>query len=412
MNKKQEIDRQIKAIRRGVVEMYSEDELRAKLARSLSENKPLRIKLGLDPSSADIHLGNGVPLRKLRTFQDLGHRAVLIIGDMTGLIGDPSERNATRPMLTKAVIERNVQTYVEQAEKIIDIDKLELRYNSEWLGSMNFEDVIKLSSRMTVARMLERDYFEKRYKSGSPIGIHEFLYPLMQGWDSVVIESDVELGGRDQTFNLLVGRDLMRGEGLEPQVCITMPLLVGLDGTNKMSKSLGNAIGVIEAADMMYGKAMSIPDELMRNYFELATDMPEERIKDLLADGVHPREAKAALAAEIVRQFYNDEAAQGAARIFDAKFREDKIPDDIPEFDVAPSDLKDGNIWVVKLLTGPGLASSSSEARRKISQGALTIYPDGETPEKCTDPKADVPVRDGMILKVGKKKDFVRIRLR
>ena len=234
----------------------------------------------------------------------------------------------------------------------------------------------------------------------------------MQGWDSVVLEADVELGGQDQTFNLLMGRDLMRGEGMEPQVCLTMPLLVGLDGVNKMSKSLGNAIGVTDEPDAMFGKAMSIPDELMRNYFELATQMPEERIYELLAEGTHPRDAKAALAAQIVRQFWGDDAAKAASDAFDAKFKEDKIPDDIPEYDIPAAELKDGRIWAVKLLLGPKLATSSSDARRKIAQGAVTLFADGVTAEKLDDPGADVPVIDGMILKVGKKKDYIRIRVK
>ena len=411
MNKKQEIERQIKAIRRGAVQIVSEDELENKIRRSLDLHEPLRIKLGLDPTSADIHLGNGVPLRKLSVFQSLGHKAVLIIGDFTGMVGDPSEQNAARPMLTKEDIDRNVRTYVEQADKILDVDKLELRYNSKWLAKMHFADVIRLTSKMTVARMLERDYFSNRYKSGSPIGIHEFLYPLMQGWDSVEIDADVEIGGQDQTFNLLVGRDLMKAAGKEPQVCLTLPLLVGLDGVNKMSKSLGNYIGVTEPPNVMYGKAMSIPDGLMRNYFELATLIPAERISELLADNTHPRDAKAALAAQIVREFWSEAAAREAAGNFDAKFREDRIPADMPEHTVSPSELKDGKVWIVKLITDIGMASSNSDARRKISQGALTIYKDGKTAEKLTDPGTDLEVSDGMIFKVGKKKEFVRIRL-
>jgi tyrosyl-tRNA synthetase len=315
-------------------------------------------------------------------------------------------------MLAKEQIERNVRTYVEQAAKIIDVEKTELRYNSEWLARMNFSDVVRLASKMTVARMLERDYFGDRYKSGTPIGIHEFLYPLMQGWDSVMIEADVEIGGQDQTFNLLVGRDLMRAEGKEPQVCLTLPLLVGLDGVKKMSKSLGNYIGVTEPPDVIYGKAMSIPDALMRNYFELGTQMPEEKIDEFLSAGVHPREAKAALAAEIVRQFWGEKAAADAAKAFDSKFRDDAIPAEMPEHFVSRSELKQGKIWIVKLLADLGMASSNSDARRKVAQGAVTLYRDGRTAEKMDDPDADIDVQDGMVLKVGKKKEYVRIRLR
>ena len=412
MNKKQEVERQLSAVRRGAVQVVSEDELRAKIGRSLDEHEPLRIKLGLDPTSADIHLGNGVPLRKLKTFQELGHQAVLIIGDFTGTVGDPSEQNATRPMLDREDIDRNVKTYIDQAGKIIDVDKLELRYNSEWLAKMHFGDVVRLASKMTVARMLERDYFEKRYRSGTPIGIHEFLYPLMQGWDSAMIDADVEIGGQDQTFNLLIGRDLMRAEGKEPQVCVTLPLLVGLDGVNKMSKSLDNYIGVAEPPDTAYGKAMSIPDRLMRDYFELATELPEDRIGEFLSKDTHPRAAKAALAAEIVRQFWGKKEAEEAAAGFSAKFREDKMPSEMPEHVVPFSSLKDGKVWIVKLLADIGMASSNSDARRKISQGAVTLFRDGKTAEKLDNPDTDVEVLDGMVLKVGKKKEYVRIRLR
>lgn len=405
-----EAARQLKAIKRGVVEIYSEEELVRRLEKAVKTNTPLRVKLGLDPSTADIHIGHGVPLRKLRAFQDLGHQAVLIVGDFTALIGDPSERNSTRPMLTQEKIAANVRTYVEQAAKIVDAEKLEIRHNSEWLGRMDFRDVIKLCSRMTVARMLERDYFAKRFKDGSPIAIHEFLYPLMQGWDSVMIKADVELGGQDQTFNLLVGRDLMRDEGMEPQICITLPLLVGLDGVNKMSKSLGNYIGVTEEPDSMFGKAMSIPDELMRNYFELATAIPMEEITALLAS--HPRQAKARLASEIVRQFRGEEAARAAAQAFDEKFSENKMPDEMPEHVLEAGDLKNGRVWLVKLLVDLGFAASNGEARRKIEQGAVTIFDGAGEGKKITDPSADIEVRDGMILRVGKKKEYVRLRLR
>ena len=406
-----EAARQLKEIKRGVVEIYSEEEMLKRLEKSVAANIPLRVKLGLDPSTSDIHIGHGVPLRKLRTFQDLGHQAVLIVGDFTATIGDPSEQNKTRPMLTREQIENNVRTYVEQAGRIIDAGKLEIRYNSEWLAPLDFRAVVNLCSKMTVARMLERDCFAKRFKQGSPISIHEFLYPLMQGWDSVMIKADVEIGGQDQTFNLLVGRDLMREGGMEPQVCITLPLLVGLDGVNKMSKSLGNYIGVTEDANTMYGKAMSIPDELMRNYFELATAIPLEEIRDVLRPGVHPREAKARLAGEIVRRFWSDEAARDAADTFDRKFREDRIPLEMPEHILTSADLKDGKAWIVKLLVDLGFASSNGEARRKIIQGAVILFDQSGEGKKVTDPSLDLEVRDGMVLRVGKKKEYVRLKL-
>lgn len=406
----QEVLRQIREIKRGVVEIYSEEELVKRVEQSARTGKPLRVKLGLDPSTSDIHIGHGVPLRKLRTFQDLGHQAVLIVGDFTALIGDPSERNATRPMLTREQIERNVGTYVEQAGKIVDARKLEIRYNSEWLAPMDFRAVIELCSKMTVARMLERDYFAKRFKEGSPISIHEFFYPLMQGWDSVMIEADIELGGQDQTFNLLVGRDLMREKGREAQICVTLPLLVGLDGVNKMSKSLGNYIGVTDEPKMMFGKAMSIPDNLMRNYFELATGLPLEEIDKMLRAETHPRAAKARLAGEIVRGFWGEEAARAASKAFDEKFREHKMPDEMREHRLAPESLRDGKVWLVKLLVDLGFAPSNSEARRKISQGAVTVYSGSEEGTKFTE--ENLAVNDGMVLRVGKKKEHVRLRLK
>ena len=410
MELQSEVRRQIKEIKRGVVEIYNEAELVKRVERSIVAKKPLRVKLGLDPSTSDIHIGHGVPLRKLRAFQDLGHQAVLIAGDFTAMIGDPSTQNTTRPMLTKEQIERNVRTYVEQAGKIVDVKRLEIRYNSEWLAPMDFRAVITLCSKMTVARMLERDYFAKRFKAGTPIAIHELFYPLMQGWDSVMVNADIELGGQDQTFNLLVGRDLMREQGLEPQICLTMPLLVGLDGANKMSKSLGNYIGVTDPPDMMFGKAMSIPDSLMRNYFELATTLPMEEIAELLKPGTHPRAAKARLAGEIVRQFWDDQAARAAEKAFDETFREHKTPDEMPEHFISAASLTDGKVWLTKLLVEMGFAPSNSEARRKISQGAVTVITDRDEARKFTE--ENLPVKDGMVLRIGKKKEHVRLRLK
>ena len=313
---KNEIAEQIKLLRRGTIEIYTEAELAEKLTNARKTGSRLRIKLGLDPTSPDIHLGHTVVLRKMRQFQDLGHKAVLIIGDYTARIGDPSGQNATRPMLTPEQIEKNAKTYLQQAGKILDTskEKLEVRHNSEWLAKMNLAEIIKLTSSMTIARMLERDTFEIRYKAGDSIGIHEFLYPLMQGWDSVNIKSDVELGGTDQTFNNLVGRDLQRLDGQPPQIVITTPILVGLDGKEKMSKSKGNYIGVTDQPNDMFGKIMSISDDMMENYFTLLTDLPEEKIAELTnPQKTHPKEAKVLLGKTIVTQFYDEKTANEAA---------------------------------------------------------------------------------------------------
>ena len=282
-----DIDTQLKAIKRGVIEIVSENELKKKLTISKQENKPLRVKLGLDPTAADIHIGNAVPIQKLKTFQELGHKAILIIGDYTAVVGDPSGVNKTRPQLSHEDVMKNAQTYLNQAGKILDMDKTEVVYNGTWFKEMTFDQVIRLTAKMTVARMMERDDFTKRYSSGTPISVHEFIYPLMQGYDSLVVKSDVELGGTDQLFSLLVGRDIQRDGGLPPQVAITTPLLEGLDGNKKMSKSLGNYIGITEQPNEMFGKAMSIPDELMKKYFELATDISMEKITTLLNPDVH-----------------------------------------------------------------------------------------------------------------------------
>jgi tyrosyl-tRNA synthetase len=402
------VERQLETLRRGVSEIVVEDELRHKLARSRDEGRPLRVKLGVDPTAPDIHLGHTVVLRKLRQFQDLGHTAVLIIGDYTAMVGDPSGRSKTRPQLTYADVEVNAKTYVDQVTRILREDRLEVVRNGDWFRKMTFLEVLRLASKMTVARMLERDDFATRYADGNPIALHEFLYCMMQGQDSVEVESDVELGGTDQTFNLLVGRNLQREAGLEPQVCLTTPILPGLDGTEKMSKSLGNHIAIADppsGENGMFGKVMSIPDDLMRDYFILLTDVSLDEV-DTLLDG-HPREAKARLAAEIVTFYHGPKAAKDAATEFDKVFRQGELPDDMPEYTPAAEHMEDdGRIWIVRLVSASGLADSNSEARRLIKQGGVSI--DGE---RITDIDARIGIAGGEVLRVGKRK-FARLQPR
>jgi len=395
------IAQQVNALKRGTVEIYTEKELAEKLGEAAKQKRQLRIKLGLDPTSPDIHLGHTVVLRKMRQFQDLGHKAVLIIGDYTARIGDPTGQNTTRPMLSRDEIKANAKTYFDQAEKILDTseDKLEVRYNSEWLAGLNLADIIKLTSSMTVARMLERDTFEIRYRAGDSIGIHEFLYPLMQGYDSVVVKSDVELGGTDQTFNNLVGRDLQRIDGQSPQMVITTPILVGLDGKEKMSKSKGNYIGVTDEPNDMFGKIMSISDDMMENYFTLLTDLSAEKIAELTnPDKTHPKEAKVLLGKTIVTQFYDEKTAQAAAKQFEKVFAQKELPDEMPE--VA---LPTKPVSVKQLLLACNLVQTGGEAKRMCAQSAVVI--DGK---KVTDPNAAITPKDGTVIQVGKRK-FARL---
>jgi len=403
-----EVERQLEVIRRGVVPggITTEADLQRKLARALDEHRPLRVKLGVDPTAPDIHLGHTVVLRKLRQFQELGHTAVLIIGDYTAMVGDPSGRSKTRPVLTYADVEANANTYVEQVSTVLRRDRLEVVRNGDWFRKMTFLQVLQLASKMTVARMLERDDFASRYAAGSPISVHEFIYCLMQGQDSIEVKADVELGGTDQTFNLLVGRKLMADAGLEPQVCITTPILPGLDGTEKMSKSLGNHIGVTDppsGPDGMFGKIMSIPDALMRDYLILLTDLPLNEVEALLAG--HPRDAKARLATEIVALYHSPDEARQAAHEFDRVFRQRKTPTNMPDHQIPPADIQGGRVWIVQLVAGAGLAASNSEARRLIQQAAVSL--DGE---KITDVDAHVRVATGQILRVGKRR-FARLVL-
>ena len=394
---------QVRQIKHGVADLIREEELLKKIERSIKENKPLTIKLGLDPTAPDIHLGHTVPLRKLKLFQDFGHQVVIIIGGFTARIGDPSGKSVTRPPLTKEQVAENAATYKEQIFKILDKDKTIIRDNSEWLEEMNFADVLRLASRYTVARMMERDDFNKRFKEGRAIGIHEFMYPLMQGYDSVAIKADVEFGGTDQTFNVLMGRTLQADEGQEPQVVITMPLLEGLDGVQKMSKSLGNYIGISEAPKEMYGKSMSIPDELMMRYFMLVTDMTieeQEALKAKLESGeAHPRDVKMQLARTIVRLYHGEEAALAAEEEFKRVFQQHALPIDIPEYEMS---TPEGPVFVPQFCTDAGLTASNGEARRSIKAGAFKINGEKYTEENIT-------LEDGMIVQVGKRK-FVKVK--
>lgn len=395
------IPEQVEQLKRGTVEVFTEKELAERLEKAAAAGAELRVKLGLDPTSPDIHLGHTVVLRKMRQFQDLGHKAVLIIGDYTARIGDPTGQNTTRPMLNAEQIEANAQTYFKQAGKILDTaeHKLEVRYNSEWLAQIGLADLIKLCASMTVAQMLERDTFEIRYKKGDPIGIHEFLYPLMQGYDSVMIKSDVELGGTDQTFNNLVGRDLQKQDGQRPQIVVTMPILVGLDGVEKMSKSKGNYIGVTDAPNDMFGKVMSISDEMMENYYTLLTDLTLDEIKTWVdPDQTHPKEAKVRLGKTIVAQFYDDEAAQGAAAHFDKVFKQKEIPNDMPVVS-----LTSEPVMAAKLLVVCQLVASGGEGKRMVKQGGVSV--DGR---KITDPSEEITPQQGMVVQVGKRR-FARL---
>ena len=395
------IAEQIEALRRGTVEIFTEAELAQKLAEAAKAGRPLRVKLGLDPTSPDIHLGHTVVLRKMRQFQDLGHKAVLIIGDYTARIGDPTGQNTTRPILSGEQIEKNAATYFDQAGKILDTspEKLEVRYNSEWLAKLTLMELIQIAAKKTVAQMLQRDTFKKRLQADMDVYTHEFLYPLMQGYDSVMIRSDVELGGTDQTFNNLVGRDIQKGYSQPPQVVITMPILVGLDGTEKMSKSKGNYIGVTDEANDMFGKVMSISDEMMENYFTLLTDLSAERIAGLVnPDKTHPKEAKVLLGKMIVGQLYDEVAADSAAGQFDKVFAQGQLPDDMPEFTL-PAEA----ISVKQLLLACKLVETGGEAKRMCAQSAVSI--DGS---KIADPNAQITPTGGMTIQVGKRK-FARV---
>jgi len=389
-------------IRRGVSEIIPEEELVKKIERSAKEGKPLNIKLGCDPTRPDLHLGHSVVLRKLAQFQQLGHTAILIIGDFTGMIGDPTGRNATRPPLTVEETRINGKSYWEQASKILNNNKTKIVHNSDWLGKMSFEDVINLASRYTVARMLERDDFSNRFKSSTPISIHELLYPLAQAMDSVAIKSDVELGGTDQKFNLLVGRDIQREYGMEPQVILTMPILVGTDGTEKMSKSYGNYIGISETPADIFGKTLSIPDNVIYTYYELATDINNEDLKDIktkLEDSsINPRDIKRALARKLTAMYHSEAAAQEAQDNFDKLFIKKEIPDEIEEFAAYFEEIN-----ILDFIVNVNFAPSKGEARRLVQQGGVTL-----NGNKISDPNYSLKNEGENILKVGKRK-FVKL---
>ena len=394
-------EEQLHIIASGVDRIVPESALLEKLKRGT----PLNVKLGVDPTAPDIHIGHAVPLRKLRQFQDLGHQVTLIIGDGTALIGDPSGRNSTRPQLTSEQIKLNAQTYVDQAFKVLDPDKTTLVYNSEWLLELKLADLLALAGKFTVARILERDDFHNRYTNNQPIAVHEFLYPIMQAYDSVVIKADVELGGSDQLFNLLAGRELMEKMGMEPQVCLTLPLLEGTDGVQKMSKSYGNYIGVTDEPADMFGKVMSIPDEIMVKYYRLASSVPVSEIdeieKGLAADELHPNKVKRALARNIVATYYDDAAASDAEAQFDLVFKKHEIPDDIPEFAADLTPNAEGKVYLARLLAEAGLATSAGDARHLIDGGGVKI--NGEAvPAKAYN--VDPATLAGATLQVGKRK--------
>jgi tyrosyl-tRNA synthetase len=387
---------------RGAAEVIQPDEL----AERLAGGTPLRVKVGFDPTAPDLHLGHTVILNAMRRFQDAGHTVIFLIGDFTGMIGDPTGKNVTRKPLTEEQIKANAQTYADQVFKVLDRDKTEVRFNSEWFGEMSSADMIRLAAQHTVARMLERDDFEKRYKGGQPIAIHEFLYPLVQGHDSVALEADIEMGGTDQKFNLLVGRQLQGQAGQKPQIIITWPLLEGTDGVQKMSKSLDNYIGINDPADEMFGKLMSISDELMWRYFELLSFRPTteiEALKTAIAEGRNPRDVKFELGIEIVDRFHGAGAGEAARDAFLARFRDSQLPDDLPETELAAGD--DGQLGIAAALTAAGLTASNSDAFRMIKQGAVKI--DGE---KVDDRGLMLPIGFTGLLQVGKRK-FAQVRV-
>jgi tyrosyl-tRNA synthetase len=387
---------QISLLRRGAVDLIEEADLARKITRG-----PLTVKVGFDPSAPDIHLGHTVLLRKMKHFQDAGHKVVFVVGDFTGMIGDPSGKKTTRPQLSREDIERNAATYTKQAFTILDPKKTAIEFNSRWLSGLGAEGIVRLCSRMTVARILERDDFQKRWTARQPIALHELLYPLAQGYDSVALKADVELGGTDQLFNLLVGRDLMREEGLEPQVVLTLPLLVGTDGHEKMSKSLGNAIGILEPPSEIYGKLMSIPDRLLWSYFELLTDLSAvdiaARRNGVESGSANPRDVKAELSRTITAQFHGQDAASRAEADFRRAFSKGELPEEIEATELSPSEPAAGRV-----LVAAGLAGSMREARRKIAEGALSVY-EGALPLTVKDPDESLDTSRDTVLRLGRR---------
>jgi len=398
------VDDQLAILLRGAAHVEKQDELRKKLERSRETGKPLRVKYGIDPTGFDVHLGHTVPLRKLRQFQELGHTAVLIIGTATARVGDPSGRDDSRKGLSLEQIDKNAVTYLEQIAKVVDTSVAEVRPNGKWFDQFGFADMLRLLGHMTVQRMLERDDFDKRIKAGAAIYLHECLYPLMQGHDSVEIRADVELGGTEQLFNLMVGRDLQRGAGQEPQICMTMPILRGTDGEKKMGKTAGNYIGLNESPKEQFGKTMRIPDVLMREWFTLLSDKPAGEIEAILAG--KPNEAKKSLGAEIVKFYHGAAAADDVLAEWKKQFEEKGDPENMPEVVVPAADVADGAIAAVKLIVLAKLAASNGEARRKIEEGAFNYGPDRTKP---ADPKATVPLADGLVVRLGRK--LARVKL-
>ncbi len=396
------IAEQLEFLKKGTVDLIREEDLKKKLDRSAKTGKPLRVKLGLDPTAPDIHLGHTVVIRKLKAFQDLGHTVIFLIGDFTGMIGDPSGKNVTRPPLSRDEIDANAETYKAQMFKLLDPEKTELRFNAEWMDKFTAADFVKLCARTTVKQILERDDFEKRMRDEKPISLHELLYPLVQGYDSVALESDVELGGTDQKFNLLMGRNLQREFEQEPQVIMTTPLLEGLDGVNKMSKSLNNYIGITEPANEMFGKVMSLSDDLMWKYYELLTDLSTSQISTLkseIDDGENPRNIKVQLAKLIIKDFHSASDADASEEDFNRRFVQKEVPDEIEEKQVAA-----GTYNLAQLLADTGLATSKGEARRLIEQGGVKV-----NGEKVTVANADIAITgDGVLLQVGKRK-FLKV---
>jgi tyrosyl-tRNA synthetase len=408
------VDEQLELIRRGVEQIEPGDGLRKKLDQSANTGKPLRVKYGIDPTGIDVHLGHTVPLRKLRQFQELGHQAVLIIGNYTALVGDPSGRDETRKSLTQEQVEANAQDYLKQISKVVDVGRAEVRFNGEWFAKFSFLEVLRMMGQITMQRMLERDDFTKRLKEGKPISLHECLYPLMQGYDSVAINADIELGGSEQLFNLMVGRDLQRNaqqlgsdKSQEPQIAVTLPILRGLDGHRKMGKSLNNYIGVGESADQQFGKTMSIPDDLMREWLMLLTDRPSGEI-DALVDSVrtHPMVAKKTLAKDIVSFYHGSDAATASQASWEKQFSQKQDPENIPEV-LVPSDTATNEMGLLRLLVAVGFCKSNNEARQKVIEGAVSIGPDRT---KLTNPKVTVKLQDGLIVRLGSKK-IARVKL-
>ena len=407
---KKEFDHQWQIISRGTVDMLPEGDFEDKLKQSIKENKPLRVKQGFDPTSPDIHLGHSVGIRKLRQFQDLGHKIILIVGDYTAMVGDPSGQSATRPQLNYSDIMKNAETYQEQFFKILDKSKTEIHFNGEWFKGMSFVDIMELTTKFTVARMLERDDFENRMRRGIPISVHELFYPLMQGYDSVAIKADLELGATEQKFNLLVGRTIQEAYGVPPQLVLTMPLLVGLDGEKKMSKSLGNYIGIDEPAREIFGKAMSIPDELIYSYFELATDLSDDRLeeikKQLSQPDVNPMILKKELGETLVDMYHPEGSGKSAREEFERVFSQKKLPDDIPEVTVdglKSQGIDPSKIYLVHLIAKNSMAKSNSEARKLIGGGGVSLNGD-----KITDVDYEFELTQDTVLKVGKRR-FLKI---